>query len=131
VLKYEGFFVHHGLAKTASKIPNNTPEVNEKLRKRREGEGFPVARIRFSRLALDFDGNDDPGDEIENGHGDEGGNQGNPHKNEPDERNVKIEIISQAGADAAQHFLAYRTVKFLRHGHFLSLLEIYHMSSYE
>lgn len=66
---------------------------------------------------LDFllNRNNEPGNNVENQHGDYGCQQGQGNEQKPQNVDVKVEILRQARADASDHFLALGAVKLLRH----------------
>ena len=59
--------------------------------------------------------NNEPGNEVENQHGEYGCEQSQGNEEKPQNVDVKVEILRQARADASDHFLGLRTVKLLRH----------------
>jgi len=59
--------------------------------------------------------NNEPGNDVENQHGEYGCEQSQGNEQEPQNVDVKVEILRQAGADASDHFLSLRAVKLLGH----------------
>jgi len=59
--------------------------------------------------------NNEPGNKVENQHGEYGCHQSQGNEDKPQNVDVKVEILCQARADASDHFLSLRAVKLLRH----------------
>ncbi len=59
--------------------------------------------------------NNEPGNDVENQHGEYGCEQSQGNKQEPRDVDVKVEILRQARANPSDHFLGLGAVKLLRH----------------
>ena len=81
------------------------------------GETVRGNKISTSLFLLDFllNRNNEPGNDVENQHGEYGCEQSQGNEQEPRDVDVKVKILRQARANASDHFLSLRAVKLLGH----------------